>query len=289
MSSWTALTTLPSRAAADLLAETADEVLDPAPFGTGVFEIEDGSDRWEVGCYFTDAPDEIALALLARAAGAQPFAVSEVPETDWVAHVKRELSPVHAGRFFVHGAHDADRVPADAEPLLIEAAMAFGTGHHATTRGCLEALEAVSHRSPGHVADIGCGTAVLAMAAARLWPGAEVLASDNDPIAVDTARANAAANGLAARVDVLEAAGMDHPGLGEGPLFDVLLANILKQPLIDLAPVMAERLAPGGVAILSGILSEQSDAVEAVWTQLGGKRHARNDQDGWATLVMTRD
>ena len=163
---WAALTQTQGRAAAEALAEACEE-LDPEPVGTGVFEIEDGSDRWEVGAWFTEAPDEIALALLAAAHGAQPFVVSEVPETDWVAHVRRELSPVHAGRFFIHGAHDADAVPPGVEALLIEAAMAFGTGHHATTRGCLLALEDLSGLRPARVADIGCGTAVLGMAAAR--------------------------------------------------------------------------------------------------------------------------
>src|SRR5699024_6829424 len=133
--------------------------------------------------HFEEPPDGIALDLLAAAHGARPFAVSEVPDIDWVAHVRRELSPVEAGRFFVHGSHDADKVPEGAEALLIEAAMAFGTGHHGTTLGCLRALErlvaagVVRHR----VADIGAGTAVLAMAAARVWPG-EVVASDIDPV-----------------------------------------------------------------------------------------------------------
>jgi len=288
VSSWTALTTLPSREAAEVLEADATAVLEPEPIGAGVFEIEDGSGRWEVGLYFDVPPNEIALALLAHAAGAAPFAVSEVPETDWVAHVRRELSPVHAGRFFVHGAHDADKVPPGSEPLVIEAAMAFGTGHHDTTRGCLEALEALSALHPARVADIGCGTAVLAMAAARLWPEAEVLASDNDPVAVETAHANVVGNNLSRRVEVLEADGMDHSRLQDGPAFDVLLANILKQPLIDLAPAMTARLALGGVAILSGILTDQADEVEAAWAAQGARRQARNDLGEWTTLVLRR-
>ena len=142
---WAALTQTQGRAAAEALAEACED-LDPEPVGTGVFEIEDGSDRWEVGVYFTEAPDEVALALLAAAHGAQPFVVSELPEVDWVAHVRRELSPVEAGRFFVHGSHDADKVPEGAEALCIEAAMAFGTGHHDTTRGCLLALDRMDKR-----------------------------------------------------------------------------------------------------------------------------------------------
>ena len=140
MATWTALTTAAGRDAAEALALSC-EGLAPEPSGTGVFEIEDGSGLWEVGAYFTDPPDQIALSLLAAAHGARPFAVSELPDVDWVAHVRRELTPVVAGRFFVHGAHDAGRVPPGAQALCIEAAMAFGTGHHDTTRGCLLALD----------------------------------------------------------------------------------------------------------------------------------------------------
>ncbi|MDA0962559.1 MAG: 50S ribosomal protein L11 methyltransferase, partial [Proteobacteria bacterium] len=210
---FTALTTLPGKQPAEALGD-ALERLDPEPHGIGVFEIEDGSGLWEVGAYFTDPPDEAALALLAAAFGAKPFAVSQLPETDWVAKVRRDLAPVRAGRFFVYGSHDADKVPDGVEPLLIDASMAFGTGHHGTTLGCLRALDRLAETGfvPARVADIGCGTAVLAMAAARLFP-ATILASDIDSVAVEVAQANLAANGLAGRVACIEAAGFDHPDL----------------------------------------------------------------------------
>ena len=211
MTTYTALTHLSGREAAEALAEACED-LTPEPVGTGVFEIEDGSGLWEVGAYFTEAPDDIALALLAAAYDAKPFVVSEVPDVDWVAHVKRELTPVRAGRFFVYGSHDADQVPEDVEALCIEAAMAFGTGHHNTTKGCLEALDRIDNTGfqAHRIADIGCGTAVLAMGAARIWP-VTVLASDIDPVAVDTAAANVIANGLDGRVICIEAVGFDHP------------------------------------------------------------------------------
>ena len=288
MPTWTALTHLPGRAGADALAEACDG-LDPEPVGSGVFEIEDGTNRWEVGAYFTDPPDEVALALLAAAHGAQPFVISELPEVDWVAHVRRELTPVVAGRFYVHGAHDTDNVPDGVEALCIEAAMAFGTGHHNTTKGCLLALDRLETAgfAPHRIADIGAGTAVLAMAAARLWP-VTVLAGDIDPVAVETAAANVLANGLDGRVVCVEAAGFSHPMIEGAAPFDLVLANILKQPLIDLAPTMARQIAPGGKAILSGILTTQADDVIAAYADAGFGLDQRDDLGDWATLMLTR-
>ncbi|WP_299782315.1 50S ribosomal protein L11 methyltransferase [uncultured Roseobacter sp.] len=289
MPTFTALTTLPGKAAAEKLG-AAMEALDPEPTGVGVFEVEDDSGLWEVGGYFTDPPDDTALTLLALAMGAKPFVVSEVPETDWVAHVRRELAPVAAGRFFVYGSHDADQVPAGAEPLLIEAAMAFGTGHHGTTLGCLRALDRLANAGVvgQKVVDIGCGTAVLAMAAARIWPN-PVLASDIDAVAVDVARSNAAANGLEGRVLCLEAAGFDHPDLLATSPFDLVFANILKGPLIALAPDMARHLAPGGHAILSGILNEQADDVIEVYADAGINLIHREQIVDWTTLTLGRE
>ena len=288
MPTYTAFTTLPDRDRAEALAELLED-LDPEPYGVGVFEIEDGSERWEVGSYFTEAPDETMLALLAEAHGAAPFAVSELPEVDWVAHVKRELAPVVAGRFFVYGSHDADKVPEGVVALLIEAAMAFGTGHHGTTLGCLTALDRLDREGfrPASVADIGCGTAVLAMAAAKIWPGT-VLASDIDPVAVDTAAANVLANDLAGRVECLQAAGFDHPRLAEAAPFDLVFANILKGPLIDLAPAMTAQLAPGGRVILSGILNEQADEVVRAYENAGFTLQYRDEFAEWTTLVLKR-
>jgi len=148
--------------------------------------------------------------------------------------------------------------------------MAFGTGHHGTTLGCLRALDRLIGEGlrARNVADIGCGTAVLAMAAARSFD-ARVLASDIDEVAVEVARANVAANGLAGRIDCVEAAGFDHPALAAAAPFDLVFANILKGPLIDLAPAMAAATAPGGVLILSGILCEQADEIVSVYAEHG--------------------
>lgn len=289
MPTYTALTTLTGKSQADALGE-AMEQLTPEPTGVGVFELEDGSGLWEVGGYFTETPDAAGLALLAAAFGAQPFVVSELPETDWVAHVKRELSPVEAGRFFVYGSHDADKVPADSIPLLIEASMAFGTGHHGTTLGCLRALDRLIEQGfdAGKVADIGCGTAVLAMAAARVWDG-DMLASDIDAVAVEVAEANLKANGMAGRVTCLEAAGFDHPELGAHAPYDLIFANILKGPLVALAPDVAAHLREGGYAILSGILNEQADDVIEVYSRVGTNLVEREKIGDWTTLLLSKN
>ncbi|CUI00539.1 50S ribosomal protein L11 methyltransferase [Leisingera aquaemixtae] len=288
MTTFTALTTLPGKAQAEALGD-AMERLNPEPTGIGVFEVEDGSGLWEVGGYFTEAPDEAGLALLAAMHDAKPFVVSEVPETDWVAHVRRELAPVEAGRFFVYGSHDADKLPAGRIPLLIEAAMAFGTGHHGTTLGCLKALDHLLDQGfrGEKVADIGCGTAVLAMAAARVWDGA-ILASDIDEVAVDVAEANLKANGMEGQVICLEAAGFDHPDLQAQAPYDLIFANILKGPLVALAPDLAANLRPGGYAILSGILNEQADGVVAVYAQNGVDLERRDEIGEWTTLLLRK-
>lgn len=288
MPTFTALTTLMGRDPAYALGD-AMEALTPEPTGVGVFEVEDGSGLWEVGGYFEAAPDETALAVLAAAMDAKPFVVSELPDTDWVAHVRRELAPVEAGRFFVYGSHDADKVPEGCEPLLIEAAMAFGTGHHGTTLGCLRALDqlATDGFHGQNTVDIGCGTAVLAMAAARIWPQ-NVLASDIDEVAVEVAVANVTANGLEGRVKCVEAAGFDHPDLSSAAPFDLIFANILKGPLVALAPDMAQAMRPGGYAILSGILNEQADDVIAVYARSGINLVHRESIVDWTTLTLRK-
>ncbi|GAA6208153.1 50S ribosomal protein L11 methyltransferase [Cognatishimia sp. WU-CL00825] len=288
MPTFTALTTVTGKESADRLA-SAMENLDPEPTGVGVFEIEDGSGLWEVGGYFTERPDETSLTLLQVALGAKPFAISELPDEDWVAKVKRELSPVQAGRFFVYGSHDADKVPAECEPLLIEAAMAFGTGHHGTTLGCLKAVDRLIGQGfeGTKVADIGCGTAVLGMAAARVWPNT-VFVSDIDEVAVDVAKANVRANNLQRRVICYEAAGFDHPELLQKAPFDLVFANILKAPLVMLAPDMGRNIMKDGFAILSGILNEQAEDVVAAYLEQGFEVHVREEIGEWTTLTLRR-
>ena len=288
MTTFTALTTLAGEDGAYDLADALEQ-LSPEPTGVGVFEIEDGSGLWEVAAYFLEWPDAAALAVLSALHKAKPFNISEVPDQDWVAKVQRELAPVEAGRFFVYGSHDADKVPQDRVPLLIDAAMAFGTGHHGTTKGCLEAFDYLltERFSGGRIVDVGCGTAVLAMAAAKVLPDT-VLASDIDPIAVDVARANVAANGLEGRVACYVAAGFEAPELQDGGPYDLIFANILKGPLVALAPQMAAHAAQGGKLILSGILNEQADDVIAVYQQSGFNLVRKSAIVDWTTLILGR-
>ncbi len=288
MPSYSALTTLMGEFPAQALAD-ALEGLTPAPTGVGVFEIEDGSGVWEVGGYFLAPPDDVALALLCAMHAAKPFAVSEIPEKDWVAEVRRELTPVHAGRFVVFGGHDADNVPSQKTGLQIEAAMAFGTGHHGTTQGCLMSFDSLLQKGfvARNVADIGAGTAVLAMAAAKVLTG-RFIASDIDPIATETARANVAANGLRGKVQTLTSVGFRHPLIHARAPYDLVFANILAGPLKNLAPEMAAHTQSGAVLILSGILNRQAKGVENTYEGYGFKAIERRVIGDWTTLTLRK-
>ena len=288
MTTYTAFTTLPGEAGAQKLGE-AIELLDPAPTGVGVFEIEDGSGEWEIGGYFVERPDEIGLALLAAAHGAKEFVVSKLDDRDWVAQVRRELTPVEAGRFVVYGSHDAQSIPTQKVGLLIEAAMAFGTGHHGTTQGCLLSLDYLlqSGFAARHIADIGAGTGVLAMAAARVFP-ARVIASDIDPVATATAQANMRANGFGSRIRTVTAVGFRHEALRQASPFDLIFANILARPLKGLVKDMARHSRSGGFAILSGILNSQAQGVLRVYEGHGFRLENKRVVGEWTTLTLRK-
>ena len=288
MLTYSALSTVMGEEAAYKLSEAVEEH-QPEPTGVGVFEIEDGSGLWEVAAYVMERPDAGALAVLAALHKAKPFNISEIPDQDWVSKVQRELAPVSAGRFFVYGSHDADKVPEDCIPLLIDAAMAFGTGHHGTTKGCLEAFDALVEQgfAGQKILDVGCGTAVLAMAAAKVLPHS-VLASDIDPVAVEVAQPNVLGNDLKDRVTCVVAAGFGAPELKENGPYDLIFANILKAPLIGLAPDMGANAADGGHVILSGILNEQADEVLAVYCQNGFNFVEKRVIVDWTTLTLCK-
>lgn len=288
MATYTALTTLAGEPAAQALG-AAMEALQPEPIGIGVFEVEDGSGNWEIGGYFDARPDEAGLALLAAIHQARDFVVSRVEDRDWVAQVRRELTPVHAGRYVVFGRHDAHLMPSQKIRICIEAAMAFGTGHHGTTLGCLLSLDklARSGRVARNVADIGSGTGVLAMAAARTWP-ASVIATDIDPVATATARANMVANGFGNRIRTVTCAGFRHDALRARGPFDLILANILANPLKKLAPDMYRHTGPGAMLILSGILNRQAQGVISTFAGNGFSLVDRRVIGEWTTLTLLR-
>lgn len=281
-----AITAVRGEAAAHALSDALDEI-DPAPLAGEIHDHDDGSGLWDVGGLFAGRPDAVVLALLAEVHGAPDFTVAKVEDRDWVAQVRAELTPVEAGRFVVHGSHDRARIAPNRIGLEIEAAEAFGTGHHATTQGCLLALDRLARRGlvPNRVADIGGGTGVLAMAAVSVWPVTAV-AGDIDPLATRTARANVAANGLADRVACVTAAGFRHPRLRAAAPFGLVFANILAGPLRRMAGDMARHQAPGARAILSGILVRQAKGVAAVYRSRGYVPEETVTIGDWATLVL---
>jgi ribosomal protein L11 methyltransferase len=276
-----------ARRLADALAETFEA--DDAAFAA--FERPDGG--WSFEAHFAQAPDEAALrALVGAIAGgtaADALVLETVAARDWVAASLAGLKPVAAGRFLVHGAHDRARVPAHRIGIEIEAALAFGTGHHGTTRGCLLALDTWLKRGRQRVKvlDIGTGTGVLAIAAAKALH-ARVIASDIDRCAVEVARANARANGAGPLVDLVHAGGLAARRLRERGPFDLVLANILLPPLRRLAAPIARVLAPGGHVILSGLLATQAPAAIAAYRMQGLELEASIPLDEWITLALAR-
>ncbi len=247
---------------------------------------------WRVEALYAEEPEEEAVReLIARAeaeagAKAEGIRIEPMPDEDWVTRSLEGLEPVRAGRFFVYGSHDAEKVPAGATPLLVDAGQAFGTGHHETTAGCLEYVsELVRPGVPLNVLDIGTGTGVLAIAVAKL-ARVNVLASDIDPVAVEVTKANAKANGVGPFVTALTAKGFEHTGLRARAPYDLIIANILARPLVSLAPAFRAHLRPGGTLILSGTLRTQENMVAGAMHMQGLKLVSRKPKGDWVTLRM---
>jgi ribosomal protein L11 methyltransferase len=272
---------------ADLFAESfaADEV--------AVSLVDNGAGRWRVAMYFRAAPDETMVRrLTAAAAGtavAKALRFERVAAKDWVRESLAGLAPVTAGRFIVHGAHDRARIPLNRIGIEIEAALAFGTGHHGTTRGCLLALDSLCKSRRGgatrHILDLGTGSGVLAIAAARALRR-PVLATDIDGAAVHAARANAALNRAGSFVEVIKADGVTGPKLRDHAPYDLVFANILLRPLQRLAAPLTRLTAPGARVVLSGLLTSQANAAISAYRGLALER--RIDLDGWTTLILVR-
>ena len=270
--SWRA--TLPcTRAQAEALPDAGDLFGDDPPVVVADEPDPARPDDWLLHAYFEHAPSQDDLMILA-ALGSGPATVEQLGETDWVTMSQSGLQPIRAGRFYVH---TPTHLPnPDVINFEIDASLAFGTGQHATTAGCLEALDRLERGGQRfrNIADIGTGTGLLAFAAMALWPGARCIATDIDSQAIAVARDNAAINRVklghsAGELLLAEADGMDSPLLTARAPFDLLIANILAGPLVDLAPSFAAALAPGGTVILAGLLDSQADAVIAAYEALG--------------------
>lgn len=256
-------------------------------------DIGDGG-PWFVEGYARAAPDRpaltAALAAMAAALGveAPEPCVERVPARDWVSENLRDFPPIRAGRFFVHGSHFEGRQPPGSLPLTVDAGTAFGSGEHATTWGCLIAIDRLARRRRfRRPLDVGCGSGILAMAMARTWP-VPVLATDIDPQAARVAAFNAARNGLRGRVRAVTADGYRSRAVAAGPVYDLILANILARPLCRLARDLAAHLAPGGVAVLSGLLDRQERQVLAAHRRHGLSLAGRVAVKGWHTLILRR-
>jgi ribosomal protein L11 methyltransferase len=280
--------TLADEHAARHAVDVLTEVFFEGDAALAAFERPDG--RWDVTVHFADAPDEVLVReLVANAAGADVagrIAFDTVAPKDWVKASLEDLVPVPAGRFVVHGAHDRARVPQNKLGIEIEAALAFGTGHHGTTRGCLLLLDRVlKSRLPQRVLDLGTGTGVLAIAAAKaLQQG--VLASDIDAPSVGVARENARLNGVGPRVQVIRATGLSAPDFARHGPFDLVLANILANPLRQLAGPMSLHLARGAQVILSGLLTPQARGVIAAYRARSLVPLAHLKIEGWSSLLL---
>lgn len=305
--------------AAKQARDLADELADALEGVSAVACFDDGA-QWWVELQFTGKPDEAAVRdTITRFLGDEAAAAARfetLAAKDWVAQSLAGLKPVEAGRFIIHGAHDRAGIAANRIAIEIEAALAFGTGHHATTRGCLLALEYLHKRSQKKrprrlpasrnglavrsrqrrdthkrrpvLLDVGTGTGVLAIAAAKVWRRS-VLASDIDGVAVRIAQDNARRNGEGLSVRLIEAAGVGAGAFLRQAPYPLITANILLDPLKRLAAPLARLAAPGGTIILSGILAEQADAALAAYRAQGLHLACRITLEGWVTLILTRD
>lgn len=275
-----------ARRVVDLLTESFFE----GQAAIAAFEGPGG--RWDITVHFAEAPDQAGIRdLVGIAAGdevARDITFDTVEAKDWVKATLEELVPVRAERFIVHGHHDRAKVPSNKLGIEIEAALAFGTGHHGTTRGCLLLLDRVlkAYR-PRRVLDLGTGTGVLAIAAAKALQ-IKVLASDIDPLSVVTARNNARLNEVGNLVETVRASGFSAPEFARRGPFDLVLANILANPLRQMATPMAKHLAPSALIILSGLLPHQAESVIAAYRARGLVlvRHIRIE--GWSSLLMQK-
>lgn len=276
---------------ADRIFAALDAAFEEDGLPLAVLEVDEAKDIHEVSLYAEDDIDlvETRMKDILDALGSpKPVEREILPDVDWVARSLEGLKPVHAGRFLVHGAHDRGKRRSGDLAIEIEAGLAFGTGHHGTTAGCLEMLEQVVLREhPRNALDLGTGSAVLAIALAKL-AHIPVLATDIDPVAVRVAAANARLNHVKALVETVAAPGFHHPIFARRAPFDLIVANILARPLMRLAPEMAKHISLGGSLVLSGILDRQRDAVVSAYVGQSFRHVRTSHREGWVTIHLKR-
>jgi ribosomal protein L11 methyltransferase len=259
---------------------------------------ESRPDDWRLDAYFASAPSAAEIerlrALVPSAAAAAPT-IERLGDEDWLTMSQQGLEPIRAGRFFVHTPAHRDRVPDCTTAFEIDAGRAFGTGQHETTAGCLEALDRLKEAglSFANLADIGTGTGLLAFAALSLWPQAKAIASDIDPVSIEVTAENAAINRVpigpgAGELELVVADGMEEQRLTARAPYDLLIANILAGPLIDLAPDFARALAPGGRIVLAGLLTSQAEAVASAYRRQGFAGIFAIERGDWTILAMRK-
>ena len=272
------------------MTELLGEMFDPMETAVAAFEVEE-TGAWRLEAYFSEEPDaEMIRDLIRPVVGAQAdeAAFETIDQQDWVRASLEGLKPVRAGRFLVHGGHDRHHVRANDLAIEIEAALAFGTGHHGTTLGCLRALvDELKRRRPARVLDVGTGTGILGFAAAKALH-TPVIAGDLDPEAVTTARGNARLNGLGPYLRLYHAPGVRHALANRPRGFDVVFANILARPLKRLAPSLTAVVADDGVLILSGLIERDVPGVLSTYRHRGFHLARSGVIEGWATLVLRR-
>ncbi len=258
--------------------------------------LENGRESWIIELYTDGAPrydhvnEAVIEGALAAYIPAPDFILEPLPAIDWVAENQKSFQPIRAGRFYLHPSHDPAPPPPGAWPIMLDAGMAFGTGEHGTTLGCLLQIDslALRRRAPKRILDLGCGTGVLAMASVLAWRGATVLGSDIDPDAVAVARANAGRNRLAGALRLVQADGLAAPALRRGGPYDLVIANMLARPLRALAQDIARVTAKDGRLILSGLRADQQTGVLAAYRRNGFRLETRHVIEGWATLCLRR-
>lgn len=272
------------------ISDYIGESLDPQDTACASFESDDG--QWQIALHFRQPPDEAMvrdlIALAAGEAASRSIVFESVEAKDWVAESLSGLTPVRAGRFIVHGGHDRVQVKTNDLGIEIEAALAFGTGHHGTTRGCLLALDDLAKRRRFHnVLDLGTGSGVLAIAAAKRLHS-RILATDIDRIAVSAAKSNAQLNRSGPMVTLLHATGTKAPAISRHAPYDLIFANILLAPLLRLAVPLSRLAAADGRIVLSGLLPSHTNAVLSIYRAQGLTLVKRTILEGWATLVLKR-